>query len=278
MNCSPLTLVSLCRSRPPLPFRDWGKRQCPSCVTCTNDLPSFVMDAQEPNSHRPPLYPLDLLCRSNKEAILKFLLSFHEESSVATATAARAHPLPEASSKLARGTHRLDLLHRAFRTSAAQAAMVVETCFNSNKSWSYPRLKIGGFTLALGRLTRRHPGASRKLGSRADYVRTMCARNSVLDPQASLFDQPEGNTAPLIPDGACGALLVTEHCGPTADVPSFVGIWVPSEDLREGYHCYSLDFVIAYLRNAIAKGRQVVRKPIARKPLTIKKRPPQADR
>lgn len=230
------------------------------------------------DSHRPTRYPLDLLARSPSTArLLQFLQAYHEGVDAATADAARAHPSPEHSSKLARGTARRDLMHRAFRSAASAAGLAVETGYNANKSWSFPKLRCGAFTLTLGKLTRRHRHAERKLSSRPDYARAFCVRNDALDPQGMLFGHGKDVMSAVIPDGTFGALIVSEHCGATPDVPSFVGIWVPSSDLRKGYHCYALDEVVAYLREKLAGDRKPVRKPVERKMPIVKRRSPKKD-
>lgn len=100
-----------------------------------------------------------------------------------------------------------------------------------------------------------------------------CARNAPLDPQGTLFEPTADAVATLIPDGAFGGLIVSEHNAATPEIPSFVGFWVPSSDLKQHYHSYSFEQIIGYLREKIASEKRPIRKVVQRKKPKIKKKP-----
>ena len=104
-------------------------------------------------------------------------------------------------------------------------------------------------------------------------MRDLCARNAALDPQGTLFGDAAPAMPTLIPDGAFGGLIVSEHSSASPEIPSFVGIWVPSSDLKQRYHSYSLDQVVTYLREKVAGLKKPARKVVQRKLPKIKKKP-----
>lgn len=225
-------------------------------------------------SHR-PLDPLDLLTRSaDLEQLLRFFQALDEEMVAATADAART--IPEASvpsAKQARGTLRRYFMERAVRTAGARTALEVGTNWTTPATWSYPTVRIGAFTVVLGLVFSRYNGAPRQLRTRSSYVATLCARNAPLDPQGTLFEPAGGALSTLIPDGAFGGLIVSEHNAAIPELPSFLGLWVPSTDLKQCYHSYSFEQVIGYLREKIAATKKPVRKVVQRKLPKLRKEP-----
>lgn len=224
--------------------------------------------------HR-PLVPLDLLTRSaDPEQLLRFVQALDEEMAAATADAVRT--IPEAtvpSAKQARGTLRRHFMERAVRAAGTRAGLKVGTSWTTPATWSYPTVRIGAFTLVLGLVFNRYNGAPRQLRTRSSYVEALCARNAPLDPQGQLFDGAAEAVPTLIPDGAFGGLIVSEHNAASPEIPSFVGIWVPSSDLKQRYHSYSLEQVMAYLREKIAGLKKPARKAVQRKLPRLKKKP-----
>lgn len=221
------------------------------------------------------LAPLDLLTRStDPEQLLRFFRALDEEMAAATADAVRT--VPEAnvpSAKQARGTLRRHFMERAIRAAGARTGLEVGTSWTTPATWSYPTVRIGAFTLILGLVFSRYNGAPRQLRTRSSYVETLCARNAPLDPQGTFLEPSEKVVSTLIPDGAFGGLIVSEHSAATPEIPSFVGFWIPSTDLKQRYHSYSLEQIIGYLREKIAGAKQPVRKVVQRKLPKLRKKP-----
>ncbi|MBB4153584.1 hypothetical protein GGQ80_001486 [Sphingomonas jinjuensis] len=224
--------------------------------------------------HR-PLVPLDLLTRSDDvEQLLRFFQALEEEIVAATADAVRTIPQANVpSAKQARGTLRRHFMERAVRAAGARTALEVGTSWTTPATWSYPTVRIGAFTLVLGLVFSRYNGAPRQLRTRSSYVKTLCARNAPLDPQGALFEPAAGAVSTLIPDGAFGGLIVSEHNAATPEIPSFVGLWVPSTDLKQRYHSYSFEQIMGYLREKIAGMKKPVRKAVQRKLPKLRKKP-----
>jgi hypothetical protein len=222
-----------------------------------------------------PLAPLDLLTRSaDPEKLLRFFQALSEEMGAAAADAALTIPdatLPSA--KQARGTLRRHFMERAIRAAGARTNVEVGTSWTSPATWSYPTVRMGAFTLVLGLVFSRYNGAPRQLRTRSTYVKGLCARNAPLNPQGGLFESSAEAVSTVIPDGAFGGLIVSEHNAARPEVPSFVGFWVPSNDLKRRYHSYSLDQIMVHLRERIAEAKGPVRKTVQRKMPMLKKRP-----
>ena len=225
--------------------------------------------------HSRLLLPLDLLTRSAEPVqLLLFFQALDEEMAAATADAARTIPQATVpSAKQARGTLRRHFMERAIRAAGSRAGIEVGTSWTTPATWSYPTVRLGAFTLVLGVVFSRNRNAPRQLRTRSAYVEALCARNAPLNPQGRLFEEPDASVPPLIPDGTFGGLVVTEHSGRAPEVPSYVGLWVPSDDLKQRYHSFSLEQIVAYLREKIADQKRPVRKAVQRKAVQLKKKP-----
>lgn len=223
----------------------------------------------------PGLAPLDLLTRSaDPERLLRFFQALDEEMAAASADAVRTIPAANVpSAKQARGTLRRHFMERAIRTAGARTDIEVGTSWTKPATWSYPTVRIGAFTLVLGLVFSRYNGAPRQLRTRSSYVEKLCARNAPLDPQGTLFEPAADAVSTLIPDGAFGGLIVSEHNAATPEVPSFVGFWIPSNDLKQRFHNYSLQQIMEYLHDKIASAKKPARKVVHRKLPKIRKKP-----
>jgi hypothetical protein len=205
------------------------------------------------------------------ELLLQFFLALEEELSAA---AADAHSIiPQAanpSAKNARGSLRRHLMHEATERAAKRTGIEVGTGWTTPRTWSYPLIRIGAFTFTLGVAYSRYSGGNRTLRTKSKYVHRLCERNSALDPQYTLL--PDDKKIPeFIPPGAYGGLFVVENSDARPDIPSFLGVWVPSKDLSKAYHVQSLKHIIAELREIIASSKRPVRKAIERKALRVRR-------
>lgn len=222
----------------------------------------------------PPESPLDLLFRTeDPQKSLRFFQALEEEIGAATADAVRT--IPEAivpSAKQARGTVRRHFLERAIRRAGSRAGIEIGTGWTAPPTWSYPTVRLGAFTIVLGLVVSRYQGAPRQLRTRSAYVEALCARNAPLDRQGTLFKEAHAEIPTLIPDGAFGGLIVSEHNGSSPEIPSFSGFWVPSNDLKKPYYCYSLEQIMIYLRETIAE-QKPARKQVRRLLPQLKKKP-----
>ncbi|MQT14608.1 hypothetical protein [Segnochrobactrum spirostomi] len=219
--------------------------------------------------------PLELLCRSHDpKVLLGFFRALEEEMVAATADAARV--VPEASvpsAKQARGVLRRHYIERAARNAAARTGIEIGTGWNSLRNWSFPTILLGAFTLAIGIVSRPNLTAPQRLRTRSAYVAKLCSRNEPLNPQLSLFDEPVANLTTLIPDGAFGAMIVSEHSNNSPDIPTYLGVWIPSKDLRNKYHSYSFEEIFTYLRDNITTLKRPTRKAPVRKLPKLRKKP-----
>lgn len=216
--------------------------------------------------------PFDVLLQSAMPLqLLEFFNVLGERLAAAFANAARVLPDSRApTAKQVRGTTRRHYMNLALHEAAAAVGLQVETMWTDPPTWSFPVVKIGGFTLTLGVIESRFRGAPRKLRSKSKFVQLLCERNAPLNPQSSLFEGHE-DIPRLIPTGALGALLVAQFQPSMPDVPAFLGFWVPSENLSEAYYVRSFDEITAMLRDRLGKATRRPRKPPVRKKVVIKR-------
>lgn len=221
------------------------------------------------------LNPLELLTRSARpQQLLEFFKALDEEMLAAAADSARM--VPEAimpSAKQARGSMRRHFMERAVRNACQRAEIDVGTGWTTPPTWSYPTVRCGAFTLTLGVVFSGSSGRPRRLRTRSRYVEVLCRRNAPLNPQGTLFETDISDVPGIIPEGAFGGLIVSEHSAAIPDVPTFVGLWMPSEDLKSTYHGYSIEQVMAFLRDKIAAAQKPVRKDVERKMPKFKRKP-----
>lgn len=218
--------------------------------------------------------PLDLLTRSHDtNQLLRFVQALDEEMTAATANAARIVPLATSSAKQARGTLRRHFMENAIRSAGHRTGIQVDTEWSNPATWSYPILKMGAFKVAIGVVFSRNLSAPRQLRTRSAYAKALCARNSPLNPQGQLFPDISGTVESVIPEGAFGGFIVSEHSNYTDEIPSFIGLWIPSDDLKQRYYCYSLDQIMLYLRAKLTKQTKPTRKTPSRKLPTLKRKP-----
>ncbi|GLR79724.1 hypothetical protein HUE56_11760 [Azospirillum oryzae] len=218
--------------------------------------------------------PLDLLSRSHDtNQLLRFIQALDEEMTAATANAVRAFPLTTSSAKQARGAARRHFMENAIRSAGLRTGIQVDTEWSKPATWSYPTVKMGAFKVAVGIIFSRNRNAPRQLRTKSAYAKALCARNSPLSPQGQLFPDPSEAVKTVIPEGAFGGFIVSEHSSYTDEVPSFLGLWIPSNDLKQRYHSYSLEEIMLYLRAKLAKQTKPTRKNPSRKFPTLKQKP-----
>ncbi len=212
--------------------------------------------------------PFELLLRRGKlDQLLTFFMRLEERMTLAFPSASRilADSLAP-SAKQVRGGARRHFLQEALISSARDAGLYQETKWTDPATWSFPLVKLGGFSLTIGIVETRYRGASRALRSKSKYVADLCQRNSILDPQSTLFDKVAPSDA-VIADGAMGGLLVAQFSHHSPDQPAFLGFWVPSEKLSSAYYVRSVEEIIAMLRQRLSLARKPTKRTIERKPL-----------
>lgn len=148
----------------------------------------------------------------------------------------------------ARGAIRRVLMDRAFRAAAAKAGMTSTAAFTHPPTWSFPILRVGGFSVTLGIVERIQAAGPRRLRNRGQYLRRHAQNNEILNPQGNLFHDDVSGMRRVIPSGSVGALVVAEASVHKPDVPLWIGFWVPSPNLRWAYFRCSLDALLASLR------------------------------
>lgn len=214
--------------------------------------------------------PFELLVR--KQDILKLLTFFERLEERLAAAFPRSSRLisesTEPTAKLTRGSARRHYLNEAIVTAARDIGLPVEIKWTQPKTWSYPVVKIGGFSISLGVLNPTRRGFGKSLRTRSKYVAQLCARNPIIKPQDDLFDFSDKDV--IVPDGSLGALIVSQFNPATPDVPSFLGFLVPSENLKGQYYLRSFEQMISELRERLKLGRRKSRRIIERKPLRRK--------
>lgn len=184
----------------------------------------------------------------------------------------------------ARGAIRRVLMDRAFASAAVKAGLTPSTAFTNPPTWSYQTLRLGAFAVTLGIVEKVRAAGPRRLRNRGKYVRHHSRNNEVMNPQGSFFRDDESGVSRVIPNGSLGALVVAEVSVHKPDVPLWIGLWVPSPNLRRAYYRCSLDMLLALLREHqlgaerrvhSAGGQPVERKKPVLKP--IKKRKPREE-
>lgn len=216
--------------------------------------------------------PFDLIVRSSDlNRLLKFFMRLEERMTDAFPRAARVlSESNDPSAKQTRGSTRRHHLHLALSSAAADAGLACATRWTEPASWSYPVAALGGFSCTIGIVETKYRGAPRTLRSRSKYMKQLCARNEVTNPQLGLLVD-EHPPEPLIPDGALGGLIVAQYAGGEPTKPAFLGFWVPSADLKSAYYIRSLDEIISLLRARLSMARRPAKKAIERKPVRRKK-------
>jgi hypothetical protein len=200
------------------------------------------------------------------------LLTFFRavEEGFATSFADANTRMPASPRVYARGAIRRVLMDRAFRAAAAKAELAPTTDFTDPPTWSYPTLRLGAFSVTLGIVDKDRATGSRRLRNRGKYVRHHARNNEAMNPQGSLLPDEGGGVTRVIPSGSLGALVVAEASVYKPDVPLWLGIWIPSPNLRRAYYRCSLDVLLALLReHQLAAARRV--RPAAGRPVERKK-------
>lgn len=218
------------------------------------------------------LQSLDLLFRGREpKELLKIFSLLDEEVAVAVADAGRESPgddTPEA--RKSRAFLRRHKINLAILRASEKLYLPVRQDFSKGKGASFAIARVGAFSIVPARLRPAFRSMPRSLSSRPAYMKEICARNGILDPQGDLFLPRKPD---LIPDGALGAVLVTEYDGPTPGVASFVGLLIPSPDLKKELHCFSLKEIKEHLRKLIISLRPKRPTKLVRKMPQLKKRP-----
>lgn len=212
--------------------------------------------------------PFELVLRRGKlDQLLTFFMRLEERLTLAFPRASRIlADSPAPSAKQVRGGARRHFLQEALTTAAQDAGLSQETKWTDPATWSFPVVKLGGFSLTIGIVETRYRGASRALRTKSKYVADLCKRNSILDPQSTLFDKVAPSDA-VIADGALGGLIVAQYRPHAPDVPAFLGFWIPSERLGSTYYVRSVEEIIAMLRERLSLARKPTKRTVERKPL-----------
>lgn len=212
-----------------------------------------------------------MLRRGNLAQLLKFFMRAEERLALAFPRSSRL--LAEShdpSARQTRGSARRHYLHEALATAASDVGIPLETRWTDPATWSYPVIRMGGFSVTIGIVETKFRGAGRTLRSKAKYVRQLCERNAFLDPQTGLFDTFKPEDA-VVADGALGGLIVAQYSASNPEVPAFLGFWVPSENLNSPYYVRSFDEIISMIRDRLALARRPSKRVIERTPLRLKK-------
>lgn len=218
--------------------------------------------------------PFDLITRSQDlERLLTLFMRLEERMTDAFPKAARVlEESSDPSAKQARGTSRRHHLHKALETAARDVGVNCAIKWTEPATWSYPVVLLGGFSATIGIVETKYRGAGRSLRSKSTYVRELCRRNAMVDPQNDLFmrdDKPDT----LIPDGSLGGLIVAQYDGATPTAPAFLGFWVPSSDLSDTFYVRTFDEIIGMLREKLSLAKRPAKKGVERKRLRRKKKP-----
>lgn len=215
-----------------------------------------------------------MLRRGNLVQLLDFFMRAEERLTSAFPRSSRVLAESHApSAKQVRGGIRRHYLHEALASAASDSGLPTETRWTDPAAWSYPVVKIGGFSLTIGIVETRYRGAARALRTKSNYMAKLCERNAILDPQTKLFDDVRTSDA-VIADGALGGLIVAQYRPHAPDAPAFLGFWVPSERLNSAYYVRSFDEVITMLRERLSLSRKPAKRIVERKPLKKRLRPP----
>ncbi|WP_298335382.1 hypothetical protein [uncultured Erythrobacter sp.] len=224
--------------------------------------------------HRHYIDPFDLVVRSEDlERLLTLFMRLEERMTDAFPKAARVlEDSKDPTAKQARGTSRRHHYHKALESAASDAGIDCVTRWTEPATWSFPVVRLGGFSATIGVVEAKYRGAGKSLRSKSKYVQDLCRRNAVIDPQNDLFtrdDKPEA----LIPDGSLGGLVVAQYDWTTPTKPAFLGFWVPSSDLSDVFYVRSFDEIIGMLRERLSLAKRPAKKTVERKPLRRKKKP-----
>ena len=218
--------------------------------------------------------PFELVLRSaDIERLLAFFMRLEERMTDAFPKAARIlEESNDPSAKQARGTSRRHHLHKALETAAADTGVTCATRWTDPATWSYPVVSLGGFSATIGIVETKYRGAPRSLRSRSEYVKQLCQRNAIVDPQSDLF-RDDVTLDTLIPDGSLGGLIVAQYDWARPTAPAFLGFWVPSADLSGIFYVRSFDEIIAMLRDKLSLAKRPAKRGVERKLLRRKKKP-----
>ena len=221
---------------------------------------------------RKPIDPFELLLRrGDTNKLLDFFLRAEERLTLAFPRASRVLSESQSpSARQVRGGTRRHYLHEALASAASDTGFPLETRWTNPATWSFPLIKIGGYSMTIGIVETRHRGAARTLRTRSKYMKKLCERNEIVDPQTSLFETISTSDS-LIPDGALGGLIVAQYQAHNPDVPAFLGFWVPSTTLDRHYYVRSFAEIIAMLRERLSLSRRPVKRTVERK--LLKRRP-----
>jgi hypothetical protein len=215
-----------------------------------------------------------LLRRGDANKLLNFFLRAEERLALAFPRASRVLSESQSpSARQVRGGTRRHYLHEALASAATDAGFPLETRWTEPATWSFPVIKIGGYSLTIGIVETRYRGAARTLRTRSKYMEKLCERNEIIDPQSALFDTISASDA-VIPDGALGGLIVAQYQAHNPDVPAFLGFWIPSKKLNEHYYVRSFAEIIAMLRNKLSLSRRPIKRTVERKQLKRRPRKP----
>lgn len=211
--------------------------------------------------------------RESPAQLLAFFQSVAENLTVSFADSARAVPGRNRPMIHARGSLRRALMDDAFRRAATSAGMVASTGTTLPPTWSYPIARVGAFSISLGVVDRQTNRSARRLRSRGNYVHSLVARNAALNPQTSLFGDSKASVSTVIPKGAFGALVVVESSVKAPDTPLYMGLMVPSANLKGTYYQWSLEYLIRLLRDKVSEGKMPKRRVLERKKLKVRVKP-----
>lgn len=216
--------------------------------------------------------PFDLVTRAaDLSRLLKFFTLLDERMTDAFPRAARMLPDSiDPSAKQVRGATRRHHLHGALASAATDSGLNCVMRWTEPASWNFPVVGLGGFSCTVGIVETKYRGAARSLRSRSDYLKRMCQRNDIADPQTGLFED-ENPPKALIPDGALGGLIVAQYAWNEPLKPAFLGFWVPSANLRSAHYVRSLDEIIGMLRDRLSLARRPLKRTVERKPIRRKK-------
>lgn len=219
--------------------------------------------------------PFELLVRRGDPGrLLELFQQMSERFAAACADSAKAVAAQpgDGPAVSARGNLRRLHLDRAFKSAASHAGFHVVTNFTTPASWNFPVVRLGAFSLTLGIVQRTRPGGPRRLRTRGTYAHDLAMRNQTVNPQGSLLEDRPG-VVEVIPDGSLGAFVVIETSVHVPDSPIYVGLLVPSPDLRRTFYRVSLERLIGQLEERVGKARKPVRKSIERKKPKLRKKP-----
>ncbi len=150
-------------------------------------------------------------------------------------------------------------MERAVRAAGARTNVEVGTSWTTPATWSYPTVRMGAFTLVLGLVF-----SLAITVHRANCARGLLRKGFALAMRHSTRREDCSNHLrkrfpPSFLMESFGGLIVSEHSAARPEVPSFVGFWVPSNDLKRRYHSYSLEQIMVHLRERIAEARDAWR-------------------